>query len=127
MKESDYYPAGAWNDQSAPYNQPEPQEMDFDVNVHTTLQKDAKIRTNNYIPEFDEEDGRTYPNTDDTNWIDAYKEYNHTPLELIQLFKECLEYLQENNIKWASRKRYFIKGLIEECDGWNEEEFEVEY
>lgn len=127
MNESDYYPAGAWNDQSAPYNQSEPQEMDFDVNVHTTLQKDATIRTNDYSPEYDDEYCRTFANTDDTNWIDAYKEYNHTPLELIQLFKECLEYLQKNNIKWNNRKGYYIKGLIEECDGWNEEEFEVEY
>lgn len=127
MRDSDYYPAGAWNNPNAKYNQSEPTETDFDVNVRTTLQKDATIWTSDYNPEYDDEDGRIYYNTEDTNWVDAYKDVCYTPLELINLFKECLEFLKENNIRWGNKMDYSIKELIKNCEGWNEEEFEVEY
>ena len=127
MRDSDYYPAGAYNDPNAPYNQSEPQETDFDVNVRTTLQKDTTIWTSDYNPEYDDETGRIYYNTDETNWVDAYKDACYTPLELIELFKECLEFLKENNIRWGNKMDYQIKELIENCEGWNEEEFEVDY
>ena len=121
--ESAYYPAGAYNDPNAPWNQSEPPERDFDVTVRTTLVKDDIITTSAYQPEYDEEDGVTYANTDDVDWKDEYHACCNTPLELICKFKECLEFMRDNGIKWKGNN---LKSLIDECDGWKEEDLEVE-
>jgi hypothetical protein len=62
MKESDYYPAGAYSDPNAPYNQVDVPEKDFEVTCSQSLSRTAIVTTNDYIPCVDEgcEDGVGY-------------------------------------------------------------------
>ena len=136
MKESDYYPAGAYSDPNAPYNQVDAPDKDFDVTCCQTLSNTVTVTTNNYIPgasgvdyEPDDEGGMVAcgwqepDDTSDTNWADEYHDNDyHTPEQLLQLFKQCLT-------EMASKENYFkskiwTEHLISECEGWIEDEIE---
>lgn len=125
MREADFYPSGAYNDPSAPYNEPMVPERDFDVCISQTLSKSVKVTTDDYLPEFDEEDGHTYANTDWTVWKDVYAENDyHTPMQLIALFRRYLQdELEHSGI--AVRTPEHLRHLMEECDGWIEDECEI--
>lgn len=139
------YPAGAEHDKNAPYNQEEVPEKEFEVLVSQTLSKSTSVITDNYIPggswveyEHDEEGGHAIgchdpDDTSDTDWVKEYSENDHyTPLELINKFKEYLE-KEWNVLKDAAEandaetkwKKNNIKHLIEECEGWIEDETEI--
>lgn len=145
MSAADYYPAGAYRDPSAPFNQSDPEEKEFSVLCSQTLSKSATVLTDDYTPgdsgvdyEPDGEGGyyssawQDPDDTSDTNWEAAYHDNDHyTPLELINEFKECLikqwnilkdaEEANDAGIKQEKRK---IKHLIEECSNWTEDEVE---
>ena len=136
MRESGYFPAGAEFDPSAPYNQSDPDDMDFDVTCSQTLSKTVTVTTNNYIPgaegvdyESDDEGGcyavpyHDDPDTSDTNWADEYHDNQyHTPAQLLELFKQCLEENMKNGLVFKTPK--FTEDLIKECEGWCEDETE---
>ena len=132
------YPPGAEFDPNAPWNEPEVPEKDFEVTCCQTLSRTVTVTTNNYIPGAcgcDYEEGMAFgwqddDDTSDTNWSDEYEENGyHTPLQLIQMFKETL---QEQLKSWegmedtsAGRKAIRrIEHLIEECEGWSDDETE---
>lgn len=139
------YPAGA-DTPDAPWNEPEIPEMDFEVTCSQSLSRTATVTTNNYIPgasgvdyESDDEGGcyasawHDDPDTSDTNWADEYSECGYmTPLELIGILKEYLEKdLREIQKDMLPNDRSFkatqvrrLKGLIEECECWTEDEIE---
>lgn len=139
------YPAGAENDPDAPYNEVEVPEKEFDVLVSQTLSKSTSVFTNNYIPgasgveyEHDEEGGHAVgwqdpDDTSDTDWEKEYHENDHyTPLELINKFKKYLERewdvlknAAEANDAETRWKKNNIKHLIEECEGWTDDETEI--
>lgn len=122
---SDYYPAGAYNDPNAPYNEEVVQERDFEVNVTYTLAKDnIGVMTNDYVPEYDEEDGRTTYNTEYTDWEEVYKEQHYSVLQMLDLLKEYVSKELSNDVT-ASRKR-FLQRVLEDCDGWELVESEYE-
>ena len=122
---------------SAPFNEVEVPERDFDVTCSQTLSRTVTVTTNNYVPgasgcdyEPDDEGGyatvswHDAPDTSDTNWADEYAENEHyTPLQLINLFKRYLEDIRDNS-GIASKAPSYIKHLIEECEGWQEDETE---
>ena len=135
------YPPGAEYDPSAPYNQVDVPEKEFEVTCIQSLSRTVTVITNNYIPGasgVDYEDGgeegccacgwQDDDDTSDTNWCKEYEMSGHyTPLQLIRLFKEELE-KQFNECNGAtsegkteSRK---LKHLIEECDCWTEDDIE---
>lgn len=127
------YPAGAEHDPDAPYNQVEVPDHDFDVTVAQTLVKSTIVTTNKYIPEFDEETGHVDCDTYDTDWAEEYSNDDHyTPLELINEFKKYLEEewdvlknaAEANDVETKMKKRK-IAHLIEECEDWAEEDFEI--
>ena len=136
MRESGYYPPGAEFDPSAPYNQSDPDDMDFDVTCSQTLSKTVTVTTNNYIPgaegvdyESDDEGGcyavpyHDDPDTSDTNWAEEYHDNQyHTPAQLLELFKQCLEENMKNGLVFKTPK--FTEDLIKECEGWCEDETE---
>ena len=136
MRESGYFPAGAEFDPSAPYNQSDPDDMDFDVTCSQTLSKTVTVTTNNYIPgaegvdyESDDEGGcyaipyHDDPDTSDTNWAEEYHDNQyHTPAQLLELFKQCLEENMKNGLVFKTPK--FTEDLIKECEGWCEDETE---
>ena len=120
---ADFYAPGSYNDPSAPWNEPVIPEREFDVLVSQTLSRDTSIYTNDYCPEFDEEDGRTYTNTDETDWKKAYCDAAMTPLDIIKACSTLAKYLLDNGTSYLGP--YHMKELIEECADWNEDELEV--
>lgn len=124
MKDSDYYPPGAYNDPNAPYNEIDVPERSFNVCISQTLSKSTDIITDDYNPEFDEEDGYTYANTEDTDWEEAYEKAHYTPLELIEKFKELLINHLPDPVVDINKYREW-KHLISECEDWEEDEIVV--
>lgn len=123
MRDRDYYPAGAYDDPNAPYNEVPVPDKSFDVLVSQTLSKNTEVTTDDYIPRFDEEDG-PYADTDCTNFEDAYTKEHMTPLQLIEKFKEFLtKHLPDPIVDISGFKEF--KRLIKECEGWVEDELTV--
>ena len=122
---ADYYPAGAYSDPSAPYNEVSIPERDFDVNVCQTLEKYVTVTTDDYIPDYDDWDRSVHYDTSDTNWLEAYYDNDyHTPLQLIELFKQYLEENLKNGVVFKSPR--YTEDLIKECEGWEEVETNIE-
>ena len=120
---ADYYPAGAYRDPSAPYNQVDVPEKDFDVLISQTLSRDTTITTQDYQPEFDEETGYTDANTDDTDWKKAYCDVAMTPLEIIGAAEKIAKALLEQGQTRVGG--VYLKSLVKDCEGWVEDETEV--
>ena len=131
------YPPGADNE-FAPWNEVEVPEKDFDVTCSQSLSKTVTVCTNNYIPgasgcdyEPDGEGGYSTigwhedDDTSDTDWAQEYHENDyHTPAQLLELFKNILVRDLENGNPFRSEK--YTKQLIEECEGWTEDETDFE-
>ena len=144
----DNYPPGAANDPNAPYNEVDVPEKDFDVTCCQTLSRTVVVTTNNYIPgasgvdyEPDGEGGycacgwQDDDDTSDTNWADEYTANGYkTPLELISMLQEYLEKdlrdiqrdMLPNDRSFKATKARMLKGLIEECEAWTEDETDFE-
>lgn len=119
------YPLGA-DTPYAPWNEQEVPERRFDVCISQTLSKSTRVTTNDYIPKVDQDEGGVYKLTDtsDTDWREAYKNEHLTPLQLIGEFKDFLtKHLPDPIIDIKVFKRF--KHLIDECEGWIEDETEV--
>ena len=147
MREADYYAPGSYSDPSAPWNEVDVPEKEFDVICSQSLSRTATVWTNNYIPgasgvdyEPDDEGGcvavgwQDDDDTSDTCWGDEYKSNGYkTPLELIGLLKEYLEKdlrdlqrdMLPNDRSYKATKSRMLKGLIEECECWTEDETEI--
>lgn len=141
MRESGWYPPGAEFDPNAPYNEPVIPEKEFEITCCQTLSKTTNVYTDNYIPGCcgcDYEDGvatgwHDEDDTSDTNWANEYKNNGYkTPLELIGMLREYLEKdlrniqkdMLPNDRSYNATKARKLKGLIEECEGWIEDETE---
>jgi len=136
MSEADFYPAGAYLDPSAPYNQVDVPDKEFEVTCSQTLSKTTSIWTNDYIPgasgvdyEPDDEGGccaygwQDPDDTSETNWKQAYKDVAMTPLDIINACGKLAKYLLEQGTTYIGPLH--MKGLIEECQGWDEDDYEV--
>ena len=148
MKESDYYPAGAYSDLNAPYNETDVPEKDFEVTCCQVLSRTATVTTSNYIPgasgvdyEPDDEGGCTAvgwqddDDTSDTCWSDEYANNGYkTPLELICLLREYVSKelaelentMETDDRSYKATQARMLRGLIEECDAWSEDETDFE-
>lgn len=136
MKEADYYAPGSYYDSSAPWNQSDPDEKEFDVTCSQTLSKTVSVCTSNYIPgasgvdyEPDGEGGydavgwHDDDDTSDTDWAEEYHNNDyHTPLQLIGLLKQVLEENMQHGLVFKSPE--FTNSIIKECEGWAEDETE---
>lgn len=115
------YPLGA-DTKDAPWNQHDPQELEFEVTISQSLSKSTTVTTTDYVEEEDYDDclEQNIPvsNTDDTNWMCAYEDCHYTPYNLIILLKDIL-----TTGKLPSEKER--KYLIQECDNWDIDETEV--
>lgn len=123
MSEADYYAPGSYNDPNAPWNEVEIPEREFDVCVSQSLSKSTSIYTQDYQPEYDEEDGHTYADTTNTDWKKAYTDVAMTPLEIIHNAEKIAKaLLEEGKTRFAG---VYLKSLVEECQDWNDDETEV--
>ena len=123
MRDRDYYPAGAYDDPNAPYNQHENPERDFDVEVSVTLTRSTAITTTNYDMYFDYEDGHTYVETDNIDWQDEYDEQHMSIPDLLTKMSELLKKWKPAEMTRSERNLY--KLILEEVDGWEESETEI--
>ena len=122
----DNYPPGAAHDQNAPYNEPLIPERDFDVEVTITMSKVVTITTDNYVPEYDDEDGHTYANTENTEWDKEFENSGH--FTIADLIEELKGYVVEDMKTCASNtgKCAHLKRLLLACEDWEtiEESYE---
>lgn len=122
----DNYPPGAAHDPNAPYNEPLIPERDFDVEVTITMSKVVTITTDNYVPEYDDEDGHTYANTENTEWDKEFENCGH--FTIADLIEELKGYVVEDMKTCApnTRKVSHLKRLLLACEDWEtiEENYE---
>ena len=122
----DNYPPGAAHDQNAPYNEPLIPERDFDVEVTITMSKVVTINTDNYVPEYDDEDGHTYANTENTEWDKEFENSGH--FTIADLIEELKGYVVEDMKTCAPNtgKGAHLQRLLLACEDWEtiEESYE---
>ena len=138
MIESGFYAPGTEYDRNSPWNEVENPEEKFNVTIVETLSKDVAIYTSNYQLEKDyDEDSksmRDYIDSSDTNWKEEYKKQGCTAIETIIAVKTYLEEVRLEDLKDLSLCRELtnsekkelkvVKDLIEQCEGWQQEEIE---
>lgn len=126
MRDRDYYPAGSYNDPSAPYNAIELKPKEFYCIITHTLEKSVEVETENYRPFRDDEDGSVWYDTGDVDWDEEYGEQHLDIPELLEalqgLAKEKLEKCKDISISEKNR----LNRLIKESDGWESTEKSVE-
>lgn len=126
MRDRDYYPAGAYNDPNAPYNDVTNEPYEFDCIITQTVQKYVGVETKSYNMEVDEEDGSVYREPYEANWDEEYGEQHLDIPELLEalqgLAKEKLEKCKDLSIS----EKYRLNRLIEEAGGWESTEKSVE-
>jgi hypothetical protein len=122
MRDRDYFPAGAYNDPNAPYNEVTVPDHDFDVEVQVTLANSTTVTTNDYMPDVDEEDGRMYTDTSSTDWEKAY---NESCYSIPQMLEELKVLLEEKIADPNCNKKTKYKQMLEDCQGWELIESEV--
>ena len=122
----DNYPPGAANDPNAPYNEPVIPERDFDVEVTITMSKVVTITTDNYVPEYDDEDGHTYANTENTEWDKEFENSGH--FTIADLIEELKGYVVEDMKTCAPNtgEGAHLQRLLLACEDWKtiEESYE---
>lgn len=107
---------------NAPWNQQEMPERDFTANVSVTLSRKVLICTNDYVAEYDTEDGSVSYDTSNTKWVDEYKNQCYTIPMLLEKLKEYIsKELQQKNGK-DSR----LQDMLEACDDWEVDELVVD-
>lgn len=126
MRDRDYFPAGAYNDPSAPYNDVPIEPYEFDCVITQTVQKNVGVATQNYTKEVDEEFGAVYREPNGADWDEEYGTQHLDIPELLGalrgLAKEKLEKCKDLSLSEKSR---LIK-LVEEADDWESVERSVE-
>ena len=121
------YPAGA-DPPDAPWNQSEPDDKEFLVDVEYILQKkNVKVTTKDYRPEvvINDEEIVEPLDTSDTNWENAYEESGHLTIQ--ELLNELKEYVKADMQMCSPNtcKGAYLKRVLEDCDGW--ELYDKEY
>lgn len=118
MKESGYYPTGAEFDPSAPWNEQSPKERDFDVTIEFVMQKQARVTTDDYLCEYDDEYCADMIDTRDTDFEKAYKESGYYTIE--EMLAKLKQYVLEDMKKCSPNtcKGNSLKCLLSSCDGW---------
>lgn len=126
MRERDYYPAGAFDDHDAPYNDVPIEPYEFDCIITQTVQKYVGVETKSYNIEVDEEDGSVYREPDGVDWDEEYGTQHLDIPELLGvlqgLAKEKLEKCKDLSISEKNR----LNWLIKEADRWESTEKSVE-
>ena len=121
---NDNYPPGAANDPRAPYN--ERPMLEVDVTAKSTLIKETVVETSecHTVVEREIEADGSYSTIayeePEIDLIDAFESEQRRPIEIIRdCQKICQELVKVGNI-WFAKK--YIPTLINDCEGWEEEE-----
>lgn len=124
---SNYPPMSQSEWDNAPFNEPIIPERDFDIDVEFVMSKTVTVTTNDYAPEYDDEDGRENANTENTDWEQAYDNSGH--LTIAEMLQELESYVKDDMTKTApnSGKGRYLKRVLESCQGWEVKEKTFEY
>lgn len=125
---SNYPPMSQSEWDNAPWNQSEPEDKEFLVDVEYILQKkNVKVTTKDYRPEvvINDEEIVEPLDTSDTNWENAYEESGHLTIQ--ELLNELKEYVKADMQTCSPNtcKGAYLKRVLEDCDGW--ELYDKEY
>jgi len=125
---TDNYPPGAANDPRAPYN--EPRSMETEVTVRTTLVKETVVETSevHYVRETEIEPDGTRSTVGfyetDEDLTEAFLNAHRSAIQIIRdCQKICQELVRVGNRFFAG---IYLPTLVDDCDDWEEETFEVD-
>lgn len=131
------YPPGAEFDPNAPYNQYEPDSVNVDVCISTTLSKSTTISTSDYeVEEWEDcetdvdgsciKTGGTVYDFSHSDLNNAYKDTEFTIPQLLDILKKyIIEDLENNGASSYTRRKQRLLCILKSCEGWKEDELEV--
>ena len=129
MRDRDYYPAGAYNDPDAPYNEHEPEMREWDCSVSVTLAQVLPIGTKDYTEEPPEkdEDGFFCSGSTDTSDVDWTHEYEEQYMPLDILLEKMADYLERvaSGEQLGKREMRTIPELVRQARGWNVDDIDI--
>lgn len=98
-------------------------ERCFDVTVSQTLSRNSSVSTSNYDI-FEDEDGlASYKIDEYTSIKSLYEEQHYSIPQLLDILKkECKHKLMNTQ---SQRKANYLKGIIEDCENWCVDDYEV--
>lgn len=116
---SDYYPAGAYHDTNAPYNQSEIPEIEVKCDVMVSVVREGvPVMTDNY--------------TRDDDGIEVFEEhltddYENGHHDIPELLGELAKYINGELAGGVTgdRKRQLL-GMLADCEGWRTEVTSIE-
>lgn len=126
MRDRDYYPAGAYNDPNAPYNQHDNDPIEVDCDTVVSLRKTITVETTNYYEEFDDETGAS-----DIHLMDGYNDLEEyvgkQHIALTDLLEELAKYINgELQGDISNTRKCQLRRMLEDCQDWEQDYIEVE-
>lgn len=122
MKEQDYYPAGAYNDQNASYNQIDCPEIEVQAEVTVLLsKKNVGFFTNQYTE--DEDGHKELLISYNYAQIEIEKQCNNIPTLLAELVKYINKELSGDV---SIQRKQYLEGLLADAQGWEQTDMEIE-
>lgn len=126
MRDRDYYPAGAYDDPNAPFNQHDPDPIDISCEVTVTLKNTLIVDTTDYTEEYDEECG-SVDVTFNGGCLDLEEEVSKRYKSIPYLLGELEKYIKGELAGGVTgARKWELETLLESCRGWEQEEMEVE-
>jgi len=127
MRERDYYPAGAYSDGNAPYNEKELPEIEVSCEVSELMVKSGvTVNTNQYANDYDDYGhvcGRELLITrNDVKTL--YEENHYTVQELLEELERRLKEDIKKPMLQADHTK--IAAMLADCKGWTGESIEIE-
>ena len=128
LKSNSNYPKMSQSEwDNAPFNEVVLPERDFDIECEFVMRKYVTVTTNDYVPEYDDEDGRESADTENTDWGHAFANSGHFTIQ--DLIDELREYVKEDmkNCAPNTGKGAHLERLLEACNGWETVEANYTY
>lgn len=120
--ESGYYPPGAEHDPKAPYNQKDPEPIEYNACVSICLSKSMQLITQDY-----EVDGYPEECCAIKTPLDPKDDYERDCYSILDMFTEfqnlLKEKLQDPNLDRIKRRKY--QTMLEDASGWVVDDLEV--
>lgn len=117
------YPAGAEFDPHAPYNQPEPVEHEFDVEVEAVLSMSCVVTSLvSPMAVFDEDGCDVYYEVSSSELEEDFRKQHYTPLELIKKLRDVMK-IRAKRCKSKISKRE-AENIVADCELWLDDDYE---
>lgn len=127
MSDKNFYPAGAYNDPNAPFNEPaDPEPIDINVMAVLRVSHETTVSTDNYSETMDEE-GYCERELFDSN-SDVERLYNEQHKTIPQLLDELAKYINGELLSdgLSRSRRQELQDMLADCKGYTVEEVEID-